>query len=77
MENNNGNTSSAGNELGFFAGCKAELKKVVKPTREETMQATWVTIIILVFVAVSLFLFDVILKGGLYSLLEMVTGQKF
>ncbi len=43
----------------FLTDCKEELKKVVKPTREETVRATGVTIFILLFVAIVLALFDV------------------
>ena len=47
----------------FFKECKAELDKVVKPTFGETKQATIVTIIILVFVALVLCVYDFVFGG--------------
>ena len=44
----------------FFKECRDELHKVVKPTRQETIQATTVTLFIIVLVSVILALFDVI-----------------
>lgn len=37
-----------------------ELKKVSRPTRQETIQATIVTIVIMMFMALVLFVFDVV-----------------
>ena len=44
----------------FFSGCKEELLKVSHPTTQETVQATLVTITIMVFVAALLFVADLI-----------------
>ena len=44
----------------FFKECREELHKVVKPTKQETIQATTVTLFIIVVVSVILALFDVI-----------------
>ena len=44
--------------LGFFSESIEELKKVSTPTRQETMQATLVTIFIMVFVSLVLFAMD-------------------
>ena len=38
----------------------AELKKVSYPTRQQTMQATLVTLVIVVFVSICLFILDVV-----------------
>jgi len=44
----------------FMKECRDELRKVVKPTRQETVQATMVTLFIIVLVSLLLALFDVI-----------------
>ena len=43
----------------FFSGCQDELRKVSKPTRQETIQITIVTVIIMLIVAAALGLMDV------------------
>ena len=47
----------------------AELKKVTSPTRAETIQATLVTMLIMVFVSVSLFLMDLVFGRIINSLI--------
>ncbi|MCB0331683.1 MAG: preprotein translocase subunit SecE, partial [Bdellovibrionales bacterium] len=47
-----------GQTVGFLNESVEELKKVSVPTRQETIQATIVTMIIMVFVALCLFLLD-------------------
>ena len=47
-----------GKGTSLISGSLAELKKVTFPTRQETMQATLVTLFIIVFVSICLFLFD-------------------
>ena len=49
---------SAAKAVHFLRECREELTKVVKPTREETFRATGVTIFILVFIALTLTVFD-------------------
>lgn len=44
--------------VGFFRDSVDELKKVTHPTRQETTQATIVTLLIMFFVSICLFLFD-------------------
>lgn len=61
----------------FFSECREELRKVVKPTKDETIQATIVTIVILAFVAIVLSLYDVILQKGLYFVYGVITGSTF
>ena len=50
------NPLSEGKE--FLTGSISELKKVTSPTRQEAMQATIVTLIIIAFMSVCLFLLD-------------------
>jgi len=52
--------SSIMRSMRFFAECRDELKKVVKPTRQETIQATTVTLFIIILVSFILALFDLI-----------------
>ena len=44
--------------LSFFSEAKEELRKVSRPTRQETIQATMVTLFIVAFVSIMLSLFD-------------------
>jgi preprotein translocase subunit SecE len=46
--------------VGYFKDSVVELKKVHTPTRSETIQATLVTIIIMIFISVTLAIFDLI-----------------
>lgn len=54
----------------FISESFEELKKVTHPTRQETMQATLVTLLIIVFVAICLFVLDVILNRLMLALLS-------
>ncbi|MCI5064924.1 preprotein translocase subunit SecE [bacterium] len=54
----------------FFRESVGELKKVTTPTRQETIQATIVTIIIMVFIALCLFFLDFLFG----NLMESVLG---
>lgn len=56
IETQSGNPISRG--FRFFGESVEELKKVSHPTRQETMQATLVTIFIMFVVSICLFLFD-------------------
>jgi preprotein translocase subunit SecE len=57
-------TETAGSAIvkgrSYLSESIAELKKVSYPTRQQTMQATLVTLVIVIFVAICLFLLDVI-----------------
>lgn len=74
---NTGGTAQGGAETSsvisqgvtFVRESIGELKKVSHPTRQETMQATFVTIFILLFVAICLFLFDLLLGGVMKALI--------
>ena len=48
------------NASDYFSESVDELKKVSTPTRQETMQASMATLVLLVVVAVSLFILDII-----------------
>lgn len=43
---------------GFFSESVEELKKVTTPTRAETFQATMVTLVMMLFFSLTLFLLD-------------------
>lgn len=53
----------------YISASIAELKKVTHPTRQETIQATLVTLVIIGFVALCLFVLDVILNRLMAALL--------
>jgi preprotein translocase SecE subunit len=63
-----------GKGTGFFHDCMDELKKVSKPTRQETIQATIVTIILMLFIAVALGLMDVVFYNLMSALLMVREG---
>ena len=44
----------------FLSDCNEELRKVTTPTRQETIQATLVTLVIVVFVSGTLAILDII-----------------
>ena len=54
----------------FFKECRDELRKVVKPTKQETIQATTVTLFIIVVVSLILALFDVIFSKLMMQVLS-------
>ena len=56
-ESGEGAVAKRGN---FFAECREELRKVVHPTKDETIRATGVTIFIILFVSLVLCIFDII-----------------
>lgn len=45
---------------GYFSASVGELKKVSTPTRQETIQATIVTLVIMIVVALCLFVLDMV-----------------
>ena len=56
-------TSSKGPELReFFKETRFELRKVVWPTRQETMRTTWVVMAVVVVVSLILGGFDVVIQ---------------
>ena len=49
--------------LDFLKDCRTELDKVSKPTKQETIQATMITLIIMLAVALALALFDLVFSN--------------
>jgi len=65
-------TTHFGNQLSQFAqGSQVELRKVVWPTRKETIQTTLIVMVMVLFVGVLLWMFDGLLMWGI----GFVTGQ--
>ena len=55
--------------LGFVKGARIEVRKVVWPTRQETVQTTIAVLFMVVLVAIMLWLFDMFLGWGVSKLL--------
>lgn len=55
--------------LGFARDSRVEVRKVVWPTRQETLQTTVAVLIMVILVAIMLWLFDLALGAGIRSLL--------
>ena len=65
-------TSSKGPELReFFSETRFELRKVVWPTRQETLQTTLVVIVMVLILSIVLWLFDMVLV----TILQALTGK--
>jgi preprotein translocase subunit SecE len=55
--------------LGFAKDARVEVRKVVWPTRQETLQTTIAVLFMVVLVAIMLWLFDMFLGWGVSKLL--------
>jgi preprotein translocase SecE subunit len=55
-------TGMIGRGTNFFSESVEEMKKVVPPTKQETIQATLVTLFIMIFIAVCLALLDLLFR---------------
>ncbi len=55
--------------LGFFREARVEVRKVVWPTRQETVQTTIAVMVMVFIVAIMLWLVDMFLGWGVRSLL--------
>jgi preprotein translocase subunit SecE len=55
----------------FIGAARMEVRKVVWPTRQETLQTTLVVIVMVLILAVVLWLFDLVLM----AILQAVTGR--
>lgn len=55
--------------LGFVKDARVEVRKVVWPTRQETLQTTLAVLVIVVLVAIMLWLIDLALGTGVNSIL--------
>ena len=53
----------------FIKECRTELDKVTHPTRQETIQATLVVLVIVIFVAGMLALMDVVFHSVMSTVL--------
>ena len=63
-------TSDVGKRsLGFVKDARVEVRKVVWPTRQETIQTTIAVLFMVVLVAIMLWLFDMFLGWGVSKLL--------
>jgi preprotein translocase subunit SecE len=58
--------------LGFMRESRAEVRKVIWPTRQETMQATMLVVALVFIVGLVLWLLDMFLFWGV----GLLTGQK-
>ena len=63
-------TSRGKNAAAFFRDARIEVRKVVWPTRAETMQTTLIVLVIVLIMGIFLWLLDWILSGAF----QMVTG---
>jgi preprotein translocase subunit SecE len=65
-------TSEPGRQLWRFAvDARMEVRKVVWPTRQETVQTTLIVIVMVLILGILLWLFDMVLM----SILRLLTGQ--
>ena len=63
-------TSDVGRRsLGFVKDARVEVRKVVWPTRQETLQTTIAVLFMVILVAIMLWLFDMLLGWGVSKLL--------
>lgn len=65
-------TAKGRNILGFVQGAQIEVKKVVWPTRQETLQTTLIVILVVLIVAIILWVLDMFLGWSIGS----VMGQR-
>ncbi len=64
-------TASGGGALAFTRGAVVEVRKVVWPTRKETIQTTIMVMVMVVIVGLILWVFDWFLAWGV----QLLTGQ--
>jgi len=64
-------TALGRNVWGFARDARAEVRKVIWPTRQETMQTTLMVVVVVFFMAILLWLIDMALRWGILQL----TGQ--
>jgi len=57
--------------LGFITGAQREVRRVVWPTRAETMQTTFAVVLMVLLVGIFLWLLDMLLLWGI----QVLTGQ--
>lgn len=54
----------------YFRGVKAELKKVIWPTKKELINYTGIVIIISAIVAITVSVLDLLIQGGLKFIIK-------
>jgi preprotein translocase subunit SecE len=59
------------NILGFIGGANSEVRRVVWPTRTETIQTTLVVLFLVLLIGIFLWLLDMLLLSGV----QFLTGQ--
>ena len=64
-------STSGRNIISFISGAKAEVRKVVWPTRAETMQTTMAVLLMVLLVGIFLWLLDMVLLWAI----QILTGQ--
>ena len=57
--------------LGFISGAQSEVRRVVWPTRQETVQTTLAVVLMVFLVGIFLWLLDMLLLWGI----QLLTGQ--
>ena len=68
-------TSTPGrNAWQFAVGTKAEIRRVVWPTRRETIQGTMVVIVLVILIGLYLWLLDVLSLWAVYDLILGIKG---
>jgi len=64
-------TAFGRNVIGFVSGAQNEVRRVVWPSRAETIQTTLVVIVIVIIVGIFLWLLDMVLLWAV----QLLTGQ--
>jgi len=67
-------TSKGKGLLGFMSGARTEVRKMVWPTRVETMQTTLMVVIIVILLSIFLWIVDMLLGWGIKMLLATGGG---
>ena len=67
-------TTKGKNLLNFMTGARTEVRKMVWPTRVETMQTTLMVFIIVVLLSIFLWIVDMLLGWGVKALLATGGG---
>ena len=62
-------TAKGRNIWGFFHGAQIEVRKVVWPTRQETLQTTLIVVLVVVLVSIILWLLDMFLGWTIGTLM--------
>jgi preprotein translocase subunit SecE len=60
--------------LSFMSGARTEVRKMVWPTRVETMQTTLMVVIIVILLSIFLWIVDMLLGWGVKTLLATGGG---